>query len=364
MSENHGETLYVYVGTYTAGESEGIYVYRVNPITGALELASTAEAGENPSFLAIHPQQRYLYAVNEIREFGGKPSGSVSSFAIDPTSGALTFLNRESSVGTGPCHLTVDNTGKFVLVANYGGGSVCVLPIQDDGGLGEASDFVQHNGSSVNPQRQEAPHAHSIITDPTNCYAFAPDLGLDKIMSYRLDLTEGKLIPNDPPCAPVKAGAGPRHFDFHPNRGHAYVINELDSTITGFAYDEASGALHEIQTISTLPENFSDTSYTADVHVHPSGRFLYGSNRGHDSIAIFEIDEVTGKLSAVGHEPTQGETPRNFGIVPSGTYLLAANQASNTIVSFRINEETGDLNPTGQITEVPAPVCLKFVTLT
>ena len=177
MSKNHGETLCLYVGTYTTGESEGIYVYRVNPITGALELASTTEAGENPSFLAIHPQQRYLYAVNEFSEFGGKPSGSVSSFAIDQTSGALTFLNRESSVGTGPCHLTVDNTGKFVLVANYGGGSVCVLPIQDGTGLGEATDFVQHSGSSANPQRQEAPHAHSIITDPTNCYAFAPDLG-------------------------------------------------------------------------------------------------------------------------------------------------------------------------------------------
>jgi 6-phosphogluconolactonase len=363
MSEHHGETLHLYVGTYTTGESEGIYVYRMHPLTGALEFCSTSEAGENPSFLAIHPQRRYLYAVNEISESDGRPGGGVSSFAIDQTTGELTFLNRKSSVGEGPCHLTVDNTGKFVLVANYGGGSVCMLPIQDDGRLGEAADFVQHEGANTASSRQSAPHAHSIVTDPANCYVFAPDLGLDKIMIYRLDLTVGKLVPNDPPYAAVIAGAGPRHFDFHPNRRFAYVINELDSTITGFTYDEASGTLNEIQTASTLPDDFQGTNYTADVHVHPSGKFLYGSNRGHDSIAIYEVDETTGRLGSAGHEPTQGEAPRNFGIDPSGTFLLAANQASNTIVTFRINQQTGDLNPTGQITEVPAPVCLKFLTL-
>ena len=363
MSENHGDTLYLYVGTYTTGDSEGIYVYRMHPATGALELTSTADAGENPSFLAIHPQSRYLYAVNEVSEFEGKPAGSVSSFAIDQASGELTFLNRKSSVGEGPCHLIVEDTGRFVLAANYGGGSVCMLPIQDDGGLGEASDFVQHEGASANSNRQSAPHAHSIVADPTNRYAFAPDLGLDKIISYRLDLAAGKLVPNNPPFAAVKAGAGPRHFDFHPNRRFAYVINELDSTITGFTYDEANGRLSEIQTVSTLPEDFSGTSHTADVHVHSSGKFLYGSNRGHDSIAIFEIDESTGKLSAIGHESTQGEAPRNFGIDPTGTFLLSANQATDTIVTFQIDQETGSLSPTGQITEMPAPVCLQFVTL-
>ena len=362
MTENHGETLYIYVGTYTTGESEGIYIYRMNQITGALELIDTADAGENPSFLAIHPQQRYLYAVNEVSEFDGKTSGSVTSFAIDPTNGGLTFLNRKSSVGDGPCHLVVDSTGRFVLVANYGGGNVCMLPILDDGRLGDASDFVQHEGSSTDSGRQSAPHAHSIVTDPANRYAFAPDLGLDKIMSYRIDLAAGKLIPNDPPYAAVKAGAGPRHFDFHPNCRFAYVISELDSTITGFTYDEANGALSEIQTISTLPEDFSGTSYTADVHVHPSGRFLYGSNRGHDSIAIFEIDESNGQLSTIGHEPTQGEAPRNFGLDSTGTFLFAANQATDTIVTFRIDQETGNLSPTGQVSEVPAPVCLQFVT--
>ena len=363
MSENRGETLYLYVGTYTEGDSEGIYVYRMHPTTGTLEFASIADAGENPTFLAIHPRRRYLYAVNEISEFEGKASGSVSAFAIDQTNGELTFLNRKSSVGDGPCHLVVDSTGNYVLAANYGGGSVCMLPILDDGRLGDAADFVQHEGANTASRRQSAPHAHSIVTDPANCYVFAPDLGLDKIMSYRLDLTAGKLVPNDLPYAAVKAGAGPRHFDFHPSRRYAYVINELDSTITGFTYDEASGTLNEIQTVSTLPDDFQGTNYTADVHVHPSGKFLYGSNRGHDSIAIYDVDETTGRLSSAGHEPTQGEAPRNFGIDPSGTFLLAANQASNTIVTFRINQQTGDLNPTGQITEVPAPVCLKFLTL-
>ena len=363
MSEIRGETLYLYVGTYTEGESEGIYVYRMHPITGALELASITDAGENPTFLAIHPQRRYLYAVNEISEFDGKASGSVSAFAIDQTNGELTFLNRKSSVGDGPCHLVVDSIGNYVLAANYGGGSVCMLPILDDGRLGDATDFVQHEGSSADSGRQSAPHAHSIVTDPSNQYAFAPDLGLDKIKSYRLDLNAGKLVPNDPPHAAVAAGAGPRHFDFHPNRRFAYVINELDSTVTGFDYDEASGTLSEIQTISTLPEDFSGKSHTADVHVHLSGRFLYGSNRGHDSIAIFEIDQTSGRLRLIGYEPTQGETPRNFGIDPSGTFLLAANQNTDTIVTFQIDQETGNLNPTGQVTEVPAPVCLQFVTL-
>ncbi len=238
---------------------------------------------------------------------------------------------------------------------------VC-CPILDDGRLGDASDFVQHAGSSTNSSRQSAPHAHSIVADPANRYAFSPDLGLDKILSYKLDLTAGKLVPNDPPHAAVAAGAGPRHFDFHPNSRFTYVINELDSTITGFTYDESNGTLSEIQTISTLPDDFEGKSYTADVHVHRYGRFLYGSNRGHDSIVIFQIDESNGQLSTIGHEPTQGEAPRNFGLDPTGTFLFAANQATDTIVTFRIDQETGNLNPTGQITEMPAPVCLQFVT--
>ncbi len=358
--QNNEDTL-VYVGTYTHGESEGIYVYRIDLFSGAMELVSKATGVDNPSFLAIHPQQRYLYAVNEIGEFAGKPSGAVSAFSIEEKTGELTYLNQQPSHGTGPCYLSVDKTGQFVLVANYGGGSVSVLPIQDDGQLGEATDFVQHQGKSVNPQRQEGPHAHSVILGPTNRYAFVADLGLDKIMVYQLDLTKGKLIPNDEPFCQVKAGAGPRHFAFHPNGRYAYLINELDNTFVAFTYDEINGTLKEVQTVPTLLGDFEDTSYCADVHVSPSGKFVYGSNRGHDSIVIFAIDEDTGKLTYVGHELTQGKTPRGFAIDPTGTFLLAANQSTDTIVTFRIEQQTGKLTPTGCVAKVPAPVCLKVV---
>lgn len=358
--QNNYETL-VYIGTYTHGKNEGIYAYRMEKSTGALSFVSKATGVNNPSFLAIHPQQNYLYAVNEIGEFAGKPSGAVSAFSIDPKTGELTYLNQQPSHGTGPCHLSVDKTGRFVLVANYGGGSVCALPIRDDGQLGEATDFIQHEGSSVNPQRQKGPHAHSIILSPDNRYAFAADLGLDKIMIYQLDLINGKLKPNDEPWAEVKAGAGPRHFDFHPNGKFAYLITELDNTIIAFTYDESNGALKEIQTVSTLPKDFEGTSYCADVHVSPSGKFVYGSNRGHESIVIFAIDSGTGKLTYVGHEPTQGKNPRNFAIDPTGTFLLAANQSTDNIVTFRIDKQTGKLVSTGEVAEVPQPVCLKIM---
>lgn len=356
--QDHGETL-VYVGTYTRGKSEGIYVYRMDASSGALQFASKTAGVSNPSFLAIHPQRCYLYAVSEVSESAGKPSGAVAAFKIDPETGELTRLNQQPSHGAGPCHLSVDKTGQFVLVANYAGGSVAVLPIQDDGQLGEATDFIQHQGSSVDPRRQGGPHAHSVTLDPANRYAFVADLGLDKIMIYQLDLSQGKLKPNDEPWAQIKAGAGPRHFDFHPNGRYAYLINELDSTLTAFTYDETRGRLREIQTVPALPEDFEDTSYCADIHVSPSGKFVYGSNRGHNSIVIFEIDDGTGKLTYVDHEPTRGETPRNFAIDPTGTFLLAANQNSDTIVTFRINQQTGKLMPTEHVAEVPTPVCLR-----
>ena len=361
MTKESAKQFLVYVGTYTKKGSEGIYVYRLDTSSGALEPVSKATGVENPSFLAIHPSRRYLYAVDEVREFKGQPGGAVSAFAIDPKTGDLTYLNQQLSRGAGPCHLSVDQTGKFVLAANYSAGSAAILPIRDDGRLGEATDVVQHQGSSVNPKRQKGPHAHSINLSPDNRFAFVADLGLDKIMIYQLDLGEGKLKPNDPPFAKVPPGAGPRHFAFHPNGKYAYVINELDNTMTAFAYDAARGALTEIQTLSTLPEGFDETSYCADVHVSPSGKFLYGSNRGHDSIVIFEIDEGTGKLSLVGHEPTQGKNPRNFAIDPTGAFLLAANQDSDSIVVFRIDEKTGKLTPTGHVAEVSMPVCLKLI---
>ena len=359
MSDASAGELSVFVGTYASDESEGIHVYRMSS-TGELERASAVAGVKNPSFLELHPNGRFLYAIGE--SGGEGEGGTVNSFAIDPDSRALTLMNTVSSVGPGPCHCCVDTTGAFVLAANYGGGSVCMLPIREDGQLDEASDFVQHEGSSVNAERQTGPHAHSIVIDRANRRAFAPDLGLDKILIYELDLVSGKLVPGSPPSAAVAPGAGPRHFDFHPNRKYAYVINEIDNTITAFSFDEESGSLEGIQTIDTLPEGFTGASHTADIHIDKTGRFLYGSNRGHDSIAIYGIDEPSGRLTLIGHESTQGSQPRNFGLDPSGTFLLAANHVGNSIVTFRVDEAEGTLAATGHVVNLPAPVCVKFLT--
>ena len=358
---SNSSSYFLYIGTYTKGTSEGIYVYRFDTSTGSLEHLCTTTGVENPSFLAIGPGGRNLYSVGEVGGGPGEPTGAVHSFSIDQATGELAFLNHQPSRGAGPCHVSVDQTGRYVLAANYGSGSVSMLPIRDDGSLGEATGFVQHEGSSVNPDRQEGPHAHSIIVDPANRYAFAPDLGLDKVMVYRLDLDQGNLVSNEQPWVRTTSGAGPRHFDFHPSRKYAYVIDELDSTFTAYAYEESSGALTQLQSLSTLPKDFTGTSHCADVHVHPSGRFIYGSNRGHDSIVVCGIDEATGKLTYLGCESTQGKTPRNFALDPTGDYLLAANQDSDTVVTFRIDQETGELEPTGSVAQVPTPVCLKLV---
>ncbi|MEW6233844.1 MAG: lactonase family protein, partial [Candidatus Omnitrophota bacterium] len=352
--------LFVFTGCYTTNKNEGINVYCMDPANGGLTFVSKAAGAANPSYLAIDPQKRFLFAVNEMSRFEGKPQGALSSFAIDPSTMKLTFLNQQPSGGSAPCYITVDKTGKWVLIANYGGGSVAVFPIQDDGKLGPASDFVQHRGSSVNRQRQKEPHAHSIVLDPANRFAFAADLGMDKIMIYQFDGIDGKLKPNDPPYAEANPGSGPRHFTFHPNGEFAFLIQELQSTITSFAYDGDMGALETIQTVSALPKDFTGTSYSADIHVSPSGKFIYGSNRGHDSIVIYAIGEKTGKLEYIGHESTQGKTPRNFAIDPSGAFLLAANQDSDSIVTFRIDEETGKLHSTGAFAKTVKPVCLQF----
>lgn len=358
--------MYIYVGTYTRSlphvqaKSEGIYLLRMDPGSGALAQVSKMTGVENPSFLTLHPSGNYLYAVNEVGDFGGKASGAVSAFAIDRASGALAFLNQEPTDGAAPCHLSVDATGHYLLTANYTGGSVAVHPIGPDGRLGKMSDFVQHHGSSINPQRQQEPHAHSFTISADNRFAYAADLGLDKVVIYALDSEQGKLTPAAQPWVRVHPGAGPRHFDFHPGGRYAYVINELDSTVTTFAYEAASGRLAELQTVSTLPAGFAGRSHCADIHVHPSGNFVYGSNRGHDSIAIFAVDQNSGLLTAVGHESTQGKIPRNFAIDPTGAFLLAANQNSDNIVVFRIDQQTGKLTPTGYSVETPTPVCLKF----
>jgi 6-phosphogluconolactonase len=356
----------VYIGTYTTpaaqGRAVGIYTYRMAPSSGALTLASKIPRVTNPSYLVLHPNQRHLYSVNEVKEMARQPGGGVSAFAIDPDTGALRYLNRQSSHGAHPCHVSLDRTGRFLFVANYTSGSVAMYPLEDDGQIGTASDVVQHAGSSVDSERQESPHAHSITVDPSNRFALVCDLGLDRVVVYRLDLTRGKLLPNDPPYTSTAPGDGPRHLDFHPNGRFVYVVNEMAATLSAFAWDSAMGTLRELQTVSALPDDYAGPKSGADVHVHPSGRFVYASNRGHDSIAEFAIDQSTGTLTALGWASTQGQTPRGFGIDPTGTLLLAANQDSSSIIAFQVAPATGRLTPTGSVSDAPTPVCVKFLT--
>jgi 6-phosphogluconolactonase len=364
--------MLVYVGTYTEairfgtgkileGKGEGIYLYRMDPATGALELDSTTTGVVNPSYLAIDPTQRFLYAVNELKTYEDKPTGTVSSFAVDVKSGRLEFLNKQLTHGTDPCHVTVDAKRRNIFVANFMSGSVCVLPVRKDGSLGEASDFIQHLGSSVDPVRQKGPHAHSVTLDRTNRFAFVPDLGLDKLMVYTFDRTRGMLEPHAAAWIKVKPGAGPRHVGLHPGGKFAFLINELDSSLAALSFDARKGVFTELQVVPTLPEGFQGESTCADIQVAPSGRFVYASNRGHDSLVIYRIEQRTGKLTYVGHQSTQGRTPRQFEIDPTGRFLLVGNQDTDTIVPFRIDPKTGALAPTGQVLQVPTPVCVKFL---
>jgi 6-phosphogluconolactonase len=354
--------LLLYVGTYTTGKSEGIYLYRLNLASGELKHIATTKGVKDPSFLALAPSRRYLYAVNEVEEFAGKKSGALSAFAVDQRTGELRFLNQQPSLGGAPCYVVVDHTGKFVLVANYVGGNVAVLPVRSDGSLGEATDVKQDLGSSINAERQEGPHAHCIVLDPANRFAYVCDLGTDKIIIFRFDARRGKLIPGTTPFVQIKPGAGPRHLTFHPSGKFAYVINELHATVTVFAHDELRGNLGEVQTVPTLPKGFTGENTSADIHVSPDGRFLYCSNRGHDSIAAFKTNPLNGKLTFIAHESTGGKTPRNFAIDPTGAFLLVANQHSDNIITFRRDQKTGRLSSTGQVAEAPSPVCLKFTT--
>lgn len=358
-----GREYLVYFGTYTGAKSKGIYVARLDAETGKLSEAQLAAEIPSPSFLAVHPRNRFLYAVNEVSKYDGKAAGSVSAFSIDAGSGKLALLNAQSSGGPGPCHLVVDKAGRHVLVANYGGGSVEVLPITKNGSLEAPSAFVQHSGSSVNKSRQEAPHAHGIYLDGRNRFAYVPDLGLDQVLIYRFDSGKGTLTPSVPPFGALTAGSGPRHFALHPGGEFAYVINEMVCTVTAFRCDSKSGALTATETVSTLPpgEAVKGGYSTAELFIHPSGKFLYGSNRGHDTIVVYSIDKKSGKLSYVENVPTKGKTPRSFGIDPSGRWLLAANQSSDTVIVFQIDSATGRLSATGQSIEVGAPVSVSFV---
>ena len=352
----------LFVGTYNRGDSEGIYTFRMDAASGHLESAGPPTAASDPSFLTIHPGGPYLYAATEDRGADGRVEGSVNAYAIDPKSGALQHVNRQPTRGGTPCHLDIDRAGGLILVANYTGGTVAVMRTRSDGGLEPPSHVVAHEGASgVDPDRQEGPHPHSINLDAAGRFAVAADLGQDRVLSYRLDADQGKLASADQPSVATKPGAGPRHLDFHPSGRFAYLINELGSTITAFAYDGSSGALRELHTVPALPGGFAETNYCADIHISPSGAFVYGSNRGHDSIVIYSVDGDTGMLSYVGHEPSLGKWPRNFAIDPAGETMLVANEHSSNLVTFRIDGETGELEPTGYTADVPNPVCVKLL---
>jgi len=349
----------VYVGTYTGHSSQGIYGYRFDASTGHPTSLGLAVESDNPSFLTVALGHRFLYAVNEVDHYQGQPTGAVSAFAIDHSTGKLSLLNQVSAQDPGPAYITMDRTGKYVLIANYPLGSVAVFPVQGDGKLGEASDFVRHKGSSIDKDRQAGPHGHAIELSPDNRFAIAADLGLDQLIVYPFDAGKGKLGP--PHVIKINPGSGPRHITFSPNGKFIHLINEMGGTITVFSYSAAQGKLTELQTVSTLHGGFKGENSTAEIAVHPSGNFLYGSNRGDDSIVVFAIDHVTGGLAFVERVPTQGKTPRNFALDPSGRWLLAANQDSNSIVTFRVNQETGRLTRTGQPGQVTEPVCIVFV---
>lgn len=346
----------VYVGTYQPAGRDGLFHLRFDPRAGRLSVQSAVSSVTNPSFLALHPSGRYLYAVAEAP---GGAEGEVWAFSLDERTGDLAPLNRRRAHGRSTCHVSVDATGRWVVVANYGSPTVVMYPVEAGGGLGEAVVVLRHQGASVHP-RQTEPHPHSANIDPTNRFVYCPDLGLDKVMIYRLDAAAGTLVAGDPDCAPTAPGAGPRHLDFHPALPYAYVVNEIDCTVAAYARDQATGALRELQVVPALPAGFRGENTCADIHVHPSGRFLYASNRGHDSIAIYRIDAASGRLQPVGHAPTQGRTPRNFALDPSGSFLFAENQDSDSIVTFRVDPETGALQPTGERIHLPTPVCMKF----
>lgn len=358
--ENYQSIYTLYAGTYTSGRSKGIYILEFDINTGSIIQKNFCTDIENPSFLVLSRNKKYLYAVSEIGNYENEKSGGIYAYKIDQENHSLHFINSVSSNGAHPCHLTIDRNDKYVIAANYTGGNISVIKIDDDGSLGERTDFIQHYGKSVNKSRQEAPHTHSVNIDASNKFVVAADLGIDKLMLYKFDDVNGKLNPAEQIYLETKRGAGPRHFTFHPNGKSAFVINELDCTITALHFNPIDYLLEPIETVSTLPDDFKGENTCADIHVHPNGKFVFGSNRGHDSITVFSFDETNGKLSLIQHQSTLGRTPRNFAIDPSGKFLLAANQNSDSIIIFSIDQLTGKLSATNQKIEIPSPVCLIF----
>jgi 6-phosphogluconolactonase len=349
-----------YVGTYTDHGSKGIYAYRFDSATGKSTSLGLAAESTAPSFLAMAASGRFLYAVNELSQFNGQPTGAVSAFAIQPKTAKLTLLNQVPSRGEGPAHIALDRSGKYALVSNYDRGSIAVFPLLQDGRLGEATAFVQHKGSSVNKERQEGPHAHAAEFSPDNRFVIVADLGLDQLLVYRFDEARGTLG-SDPQIVRAVPGAGPRHLVFDATGRHLYVINEMQSSVVAYAYDAANGALGELQIVSALPKGFPRTSEAAEIEMHSSGKFLFASNRGDDSIAVFAINPKDGTLTPVEIDSTGGKTPRNFVLDPTGAWLLAANQESDDIVVFRVDPGTGHLTRSGPELHVPSPVCVRFV---
>jgi 6-phosphogluconolactonase len=351
----------VYISTFSERGGDGIYVAELDLVSGDLKLIGFAAIVTKASFLALHPNHRYLYSTCEVDNYHDSKGGAVSAFEIDAATGNLKLLNHQSSAGEGPHHLSLDREGKHAFVANYHGGGVAVLPIRADGTLGPATSTVLHHGSSVNQSRQTGPHPHAINIDPTNRFAFVPDLGLDKVLAYRFDVARGILSPNDLSALATSPGAGPRHIAFHPNGNWAYVINELDSTVIALRYDAEGGKLTQIDTFSTLPAGTTRENITGEIVVHPNGKFLYASNRGHDSIAAFSIDQTTGRLNSGGHYLAGGRSPRNFNIDPSGKFLLSANLDSDSITVHQIDAATGGLLLTAHEIKVLQPYCVEFL---
>jgi 6-phosphogluconolactonase len=351
---------FLLIGTYTSGKSEGIYVYDFDTQTGASKKRSSVQT-PNPSYLAVSPYQKIVYAVAETDEAKKEGTGgAVSAFSFNPANGSLSLINQQFSQGRNPCYVSVDKTGKWVFAGNYSSGSAVLFPVRADGGLETAKQVLQHTGTGPNKDRQEAPHVHSTVLSPDNKFLFTPDLGTDKVMIYRFDKKNGTLSPAPTPFAESVPGSGPRHFDFHPNKKYAYLVEEMSGTVVAFKYKK--GKLAPIQRTSILPTGFKGVIGSADIHVSPDGRFLYASNRGEsNTIAIFSIDAKTGKLTAIGHQSTIGKTPRNFNFDPGGNFLLVANQSTDDIVIFKIDKATGLLTDTGKRINVPNPVCIKWI---
>lgn len=362
-----GENFLVYFGTNTNAKngSKGVYVSRFNTATGELTEPQLAVEAGNPGFLAIHPSKKYLYACGDVTSADGKKAGGISAFGIDSKSGKLTLINQAATTGAGPCHVSVDKTGKVATISNYGSGSISSYAIKEDGSVSPEVSFFQHEGSGADPKRQAGPHAHSVNFSPDNRFAFACDLGLDKVLIYKVDTSSGKLTPNEPPFAKTPAGGGPRHLAFHPSGKFVFVNNEMGMSETVFAYDAEKGALTEVETVSTLPE--ADRGMkglsTAESVAHPNGRVVYVSNRTHDTIAVFACDPATGKLTLLQNVPVEGKIPRNICLDPTGKWLIAAHQDSATAALFKVDQDSGKLTFTGTKVNVPGSICVRFLAL-